>query len=104
MKRIKKFSRVIVIYIVLIVSFAACNSSSNIPDKEAEAVYYNINDFQSLIIGESTFKDVYNIAPDFTMYAVSYGALCEYLSDAGGKIYVRLYGKELIVGEIEECP
>ena len=103
MKKIKHLPFVIIICTVLAASLAACNASSTVTDSgaETETVCYNINDFQSLKIGESTFDDVYNVAPDFTMYAASYGALCEYASDTGGKIWVKLYGEELIWGAIE---
>ncbi len=101
MKKIKHLPFVIIICTVLAASLAACNASPTVTDSQTETVCYNINDFQSLKIGESTFDDVYNVAPDFTMYAASYGALCEYASDTGGKIWVKLYGKELILGAIE---
>lgn len=65
-------------------------------------VYYNKEDFQSIVTGKSTYQDVYNVAPSETMQVTSYGGVCEYPMQDGGCIRVKFYGKELIVGMIEE--
>ena len=64
--------------------------------------YYQKEDFKSIIIGKSTYKDVYNIAPTETMQITSYGGVCEYETQTGGCIRIEFYGKELVVGNIEE--
>ena len=64
--------------------------------------YYKIDDFQSIIIGESTYQDVYKITHSETMQVTSYGGFCECPTQSGGYIRIKFYGKELIVGAIEE--
>ena len=64
--------------------------------------YYQIEDFNSITIGESTYQDVYEIAPVKSMQTASYGGFCEYPMQNGGCIRIKFYGKNLIVGAIEE--
>ena len=64
--------------------------------------YYQKEDFQCIIIGKSTYQDVYKIAPTKSMQITSYGGICEYSMENGGRIRIKLYGKKLIVGAIEE--
>ena len=64
--------------------------------------YYVKADFQSITVGESTFQDVYKIAPWEFLQTTSYGGFCEYPTHNGGCIRIKFYGKELLVGEIEE--
>ena len=39
---------------------------------------YDIDDFNSIVVGESTFIDVHNIAPDLGMQETDYGGYFEY--------------------------
>ena len=64
--------------------------------------YYEKEDFQSIIIGESTFQDVYKIASEGAIQITSYGGFCEYPMQNGGYIRIKFYGKDMIVGAIEE--
>ena len=63
---------------------------------------YSIEDFQAITIGESTYREVYEIAPPESLQITSYGAFCYYLRQSGGYICIKFYGKDLIVGSIEE--
>ncbi len=63
--------------------------------------YYTKEDFNSIIIGESTHRDVFNIAHIELLYITSYGGLCEFPTENGGYICIKFYGKDLIVGSIE---
>ena len=92
----KKRMLTIVLVAVFILSLSACGNNQ---DKT-----YSKEDFQSIIIGESTFKDVYKIAPLGTMNVTSFGGECEYPTENGGIIRVCFYGEDLVVGSIEEIP
>ena len=103
MKRIIK--RVLVVtYLVLILSQIGCgNKRDNNGNKEIYMKeYYAIEDFDSISIGNSSFKDVYEIAPIDSMQTTSYGGFCEYPTENGGCIRIKFQGKELIVFSIEE--
>lgn len=65
---------------------------------------YCAEDFEGIIIGQSTFCDVYKIAPTESIQATSYGGFCEYPTLDGGCIRIKFYGKEMIVGDLEVEP
>ena len=86
--------------------FVSCNAlpSTNDPEGVLEE-YYETEDFATVVIGESTFQDVYAIAPtDNPMQVTSYGCFCEYPMQNGGCIRIKFYGKNMVVGAIEELP
>ncbi len=64
--------------------------------------YYTKDDFLSISIGNSAFKDVYEIAPVDSLQITSYGGFCEYPTENGRCIRIKFQGKELIVISIEE--
>lgn len=74
---------------------------TDISDNETMKSYYTLDDFQSIVIGESTFQDVYDIAPSISLTTTSYGGFCEYPSADGKYIHIKFYGAEMIVGAIE---
>lgn len=82
---------------------AACNReepSDNITDVTANALYSQ-DAFDSIIVGESTYKDVYDIAPVDFIQVTSYGGVSDYPLQSGGCIRIQYYGNDLIVGKIE---
>lgn len=102
-------SMLIAMSLLLVILLVGCGSKSDIVDSNdtlnesnLEDVYYTMDDFKSIIIGESTFQDVYNIAPNEQMRATSYGGLYEYPMQSGGYILIKFYGSDLIVGAVEE--
>ncbi len=103
-----KLIRNIFICIVLLMhigSFTGCGITvSNELSESSMRKYYSKEDFESIIVGKSTFKDVFKIAPSPSMQATSYGGKCEYPAQDGGCICIKFYGKELIVGSIEKIP
>ncbi len=92
--------------ITLVLAIAACGEKAfnenlvGVSMKE----YYSIEDFQSIVEGESTYQDVHNIARLETMQVTSYGGICEYPMQDGGCIRIKFYGKNLVVGMIEVVP
>ena len=96
--------------IVLIVCIASmelligCEQKSNTNDLDEVHMenYYCKEDFETITIGESTYQDVYSIAPPHSIQITSYGAFCEYPTQTGGHIRIKFYGQNLIVGAIEE--
>ena len=104
MKKIIYVSFFISICFVLLLPLNGCKKSeiSNLSSEVAMYNYYQKEDFKSIIIGKSTYKDVYNIAPTETMQITSYGGVCEYETQTGGCIRIEFYGKELVVGNIKE--
>ena len=64
--------------------------------------YYTLEDFASIIIGESTFYDVYDLAPNMRFLSgTSYGARCEYpMKD--GALCIKFSGKDMVVLAVEE--
>ncbi|MBQ8732518.1 MAG: hypothetical protein IJY82_06795 [Oscillospiraceae bacterium] len=93
MKRIASCILIVVtVFLLLPTLFSGCIAKK----------YYTMEDFDSIIIGQSTMKDVFVIAP--TKYAVvtSYGSLVEYPMQNGRWIQIRTYGPNGIVFAIEE--
>lgn len=89
--------------ILFVFSVTACEQQTDNEDLQEVSMkeYYSKEDFQSIVIGESTYQDVYNIVPLESIQVTSYGGMCEYPMQDGGCIRIKFYGKELIVGMIE---
>ncbi len=104
MKKAFAWKFFIVLCLILIFLLSGCEAMSN--EEEYSGVYikdyYDIEDFKSITIGESTFADVYKVATTEKMHVTSYGGFCEYPMQNGGYICIKFYGKDLIVGAIEE--
>ena len=49
-----------------------------------------------------TINDVCRIAPSITMKVTSYGGFCEIPLNSGKVLYIKFYGEDLIVKEINE--
>ena len=101
MKKIYCFF-VIVYFLEIAFLFTACNllygekkADMNIKD------YYVVEDFNSIIIGESSYKDVYEIAALDSIQITSYGGFCEYPMKDGRIIRIEFTGKDLIVSNIK---
>ena len=78
---------------LLVVLMTACVQKSN-NDASSEAKmkeYYSLEDFQSLVLWESTLADLHNIAGAETITMTSYGGVCEYPTTSGKTIQVKLY-------------
>ena len=78
----------------------ACNTDNQILGDTVQN-YYTKDDFETIIIGESTYHDVYEIAPDGVMQVTSYGGMCKYPAKDGYCINIKFYGSELVVGSID---
>ena len=86
--------------LVIVVTTSACNAhnhSANLSRKK----YYSKEDFQTIVVGESTYHDVYEIAPEGTIQVTSYGGMCKYPSKDGAYIIIKFYGSQLVVGSID---
>ena len=97
------YSVLIALFIAMMLLNTSCEQYSN-PNSNAEEsmeLYYTLDDFQSIIVGESTYQDVYDIAPTASVIITSYGGICEYPSSDGKHIYIKFYGAEMVVGAIE---
>ena len=91
------------ICIAFVVLFAGCALMPNTAGQDGVSKKkYSIEDFQSITIGESTYREVYEIAPLESLQITSYGAFCDYPTQSGGYIRIKFYGKDLVVGAIEE--
>ena len=75
--------------------------SESINNAKSEKKYYSMEDFQSVVVGESTDWDVFRIAPSEPFIATSYGALCEFPMEDGRYIQIKFLGSEMIVGSVE---
>ena len=68
---------------------------------QQEIEYYTLEDFQSIVEGESTLSDVEKIAPIEPLYTISSARLmCEYPMENGQYICIK-FGEENIVSSIE---
>lgn len=103
MKKTKDCILFIAVYLLLTIFLYGCisTSSTNELNEVVMKDYYTAEDFQSIIIGESTFRDVYKVAPTESIQMTSYGGLCNYPMQSGGYVCIKFYGKNLIVGAIE---
>lgn len=104
MQRTKHWTVVIFAWVAFIVLLSGCDSTSNANDSTGVIMreYYTTEDFQSIIIGESTYQDICQVAYTESMQITSYGGFCEYPLKNGGCIRIKFYGESLIVGAIEE--
>lgn len=107
MKRISNwiiFVTICLVFMILLIGCESTSSTSVSSDSNEVSMkdYYRKEDFQSITIGESTYQDVCNIAFTGSMQITSYGGFCEYPMQNGGYIRIKFYGKDLIVGAIEE--
>lgn len=75
----------------------------NVNEAEKNMGYYSIEDFQSIVVGKTTFQDVYKLFPAEGMIVTSYGGLCNYATESGS-ICIQFYGSDLVVGAIEFNP
>ena len=64
--------------------------------------YYSMEDFDSIVVEQSTYKDVYEIAPIDSIQITSYGGFCKFPKKDGGYIRIDFVGNELIVSKITE--
>ena len=97
MKRMKKLVIVLIIAVFFVIAYEKYgNEEARVKE------YYAIEDFKAIIIGDSSFKDVYEIAPIDSVQITSYGGFCEYPTENGGCIRIKFRGKELVVISIEE--
>ncbi len=92
---------------LLIIGLGGCasNGENNIT-KEAESIvnkYYDMEDFDAIKVGESTFYDVCEIVPASKIAVTSYGGLCQYPMNDGRFINIKFYGPQLTVGSITIC-
>lgn len=69
-----------------------------LPDK----IYYTKDDFSAIVIGESTYYDVNDVAPMKEIEITSEGGFCEYPMKHGGSVRITFVGKDLVVHSIEE--
>ena len=113
MTSIKKLSAFALALLLLMSVFSACTGSkggeptaatTTIADHSEDTPaknYYTEENFQSIKVGESTFRDVYEIAPTETMQVTSYGGFCEYAMENGGSIRIKFVGEGLVVDDVE---
>ena len=64
--------------------------------------YFTLEDFSSIVIGESTIEDVFNITGSVTpMVMMSPGGVCEYPMRDGKCIRVEFFSAEFVVYDIK---
>ncbi len=80
---------------------SACRE--NVNEAEKNMGCYSIEDFQTIVVGKTTFQDVYKLFPEEGMIVTSYGGLCNYATESGS-ICIQFYGSDLVVGAIEFNP
>ena len=87
---------------ILLLFLCFTNSSFFTSQSEKNIVkYYTQDSFNSLTIKESTYHDLCKIAPPSEVYVTSYGIMCKYPMSDGNYIYVKMYGNESAIWEIE---
>ena len=103
MKDIMLKKRYLLIVIFCAFMCASCGSNSEINNAELTMKqFYDMEDFSTIVVGESTYNDVYAIAPFESIYSTSYGGMCEFPTKDGGVIRIKFLEDELVVGSIEE--
>ena len=99
MKKILFFIRFSTICLLCLIFCVGCSQSIGSGDSVKDV--YSKEDFLSIVIGKSTYQDIYEIASAQSMQITSYGGFCRYPTK-DGYLQIKFYGKDLIVGEIEE--
>jgi hypothetical protein len=99
------FIFIVLISLLLIFVLIKSDKKGNIMNMKE---YYSMEDFDSIIIKKSTYKDVFEIAPIDSMQITSYGGFCIFPKKDGGYIRIDFVGNDLIVINITEvnsdCP
>ena len=88
-----------VILIILLVNGVSCSKQNK--SDEVSMQYYTMDDFNTIIVGKSTYRDVYEVAKPELVQATSYGCYCLFDTNDNNKICIKFYGSDLIVGHIE---
>ncbi|MBQ3229786.1 MAG: hypothetical protein IJB49_02080 [Clostridia bacterium] len=89
---------------VTLVFFTSCDQiqiaqeSSEVQQK----MYYDIDDFESIIVGKSTYNDICDLFPDygFAVMLTSYGLLAEFPTKNSDYIHIK-FDKNNIVFDIK---
>lgn len=89
-----RFNRVAIISIIVCI-FVFCSTVLFSGSK-----YYELDDFNRVIVGESSLFDVWCIAPNNWFHVTSYGGYLEYPMQDGHRILVEFYGPGQTVGAI----
>ncbi len=76
-------------------------SGYSFEEQEYSGPYFTMENFESLIVGESTFNDVLDIACPYKTFLSAYGFDCVYPMADGKWILVRINGDIHCVGAIE---
>ena len=85
------------LFCLLIIFLEGC-SNNKIGEKSN---MYSLDQFDSIIVGESTSRDVRNIVSNETLLVTSFGAVSEYPAADGQYIRIKYTGSDLIVSSIE---
>lgn len=93
------FVFIVLVFLLLIFALIKSDKKGNIMNMKE---YYSMEDFDSIIIKESTYKDVFEIAPIDSMQITSYGGFCILPKKDGGFIRIDFVGNDLIVSNITE--
>ena len=88
------------IILTFLVSGCTNQTTSTTGNEEYMNNCWVLNDFDSIVIGQSNAQDVNNIAPVEYLHLTSYGGYCEYPMQDGKVIHIDFYGPDLVVGKI----
>lgn len=93
---------VIICIMLFVFTNTACVQKEHISESvEANmAKYYTLEDFQSIVIGESTVDDVDKIAPMDFLQVTAEGFMYRYPMEDGRYICIKFSGEESIVSSI----
>ena len=100
-RKIQYFLIVIVIFVFFMIG---CESelTTNQSSEDSMTNYYTKEYFDSIIIGKSTYWDLYDVAVPELVQSASFGAICKYPMQNGGYVQIYIYGKDMVVGAIKE--
>ncbi len=93
----------LIVYFLFFMSIVGCESVmiDNSTNEGSMIVFYTLEDFEFVKIGESTFYDVSDIVPSSKMQVTSYGGKSEYPMSDGGYICIKYCGKNLFVESVD---
>ncbi len=96
----------IICIMMLVFTNTACVQKENVSESVEVNMekYYTMEDFQSIVIGESTLDDVDKIAPMNSLQVTAEGFMYRYPMEDGRYICIKFFGKELIVSSITIHP
>jgi len=104
MKRICNIMKLLTCIMFLFFTMACSAEDKRDISTEPTEKYFCLEDFEDIVLDETTLFDMDERYMRGEMMVTSYGGCCDYPTEDGGYIRIKFYGPEMVVGNIEYIP